>query len=81
MALKVVQINPAAFKFQSLEEKAVVIEEVQSNLYMAIDRAIERAGRALSRRLARKREYDHKRVVLALHDDIHVSKSENYIGN
>lgn len=43
--------------------KPVVIEEVQSDLYLAIDRAIERAGRALSRKLARKREYSHKRVA------------------
>ena len=58
--------------------KPVVIEEVQSNLYIAIDRAIERAGRALSRRLARKREHDHTRVVLALNEDARESKSENF---
>jgi len=57
--------------------KTIVIEEIQSNLYMAIDRAIERAGRALSRQLARKREYDHKRLVLALHEDVIATKSEN----
>lgn len=43
--------------------KPVVIEEVQSDLHIAIDRAIERAGRALSRQLARKREHIHKRYV------------------
>lgn len=36
---------------------AVVIEDVEADLYVAIDRAAERAGRALSRRLERRREF------------------------
>ncbi len=50
----------------------VVIEEVQSDLYVAIDRAVERAGRALSRKLQRKREHNHRRYTPALIDDGHV---------
>jgi putative sigma-54 modulation protein len=40
--------------------KSVVIEEVQSDLYIAIDRAVERAGRAISRRLERSRTHSRK---------------------
>ena len=36
---------------------AVVIEDVEADLYVAIDRAAERAGRTLARRLARGREF------------------------
>jgi len=36
---------------------AVVIEDVQADLYVAIDRAAERAGRSLARRLARSRHF------------------------
>lgn len=36
---------------------AVVIEDVEADLYVAIDRAAERAGRTLARRLARQREF------------------------
>jgi ribosomal subunit interface protein len=36
---------------------AVVIEDVQADLYVAIDRAAERTGRTLARRLARQREF------------------------
>lgn len=35
---------------------AVVIEDIEADLYLAIDRAGERAGRTLIRRLARRRE-------------------------
>lgn len=45
--------------------KPVVIEEIQSDLYVAIDRAIERAGRVLSRKLERKREHNHQRLTPA----------------
>ena len=41
--------------------KTVVVEEVQADLYIAIDRAIERAARALTRKLQRSREYTHQR--------------------
>ena len=36
---------------------AVVIEDTESDLYVAIDRAADRAGRTLGRRLARQREF------------------------
>ena len=36
---------------------AVVIEDTEGDLYVAIDRAAERAGRTLGRRLARQREF------------------------
>lgn len=36
---------------------AVVIEDTEADVYLAIDRAAERAGRTLARRLARQREY------------------------
>jgi ribosomal subunit interface protein len=39
----------------------VIVEDTESNLYVAIDRASERARRTLTRRLARQRDKD--RVV------------------
>lgn len=36
---------------------SVVIEDTESNLYAAIDRAVERAGRTLARALKRKHMY------------------------
>jgi len=36
---------------------AVVIEDVEADLYTAIDRAAERAGRTVARRLSRQREF------------------------
>lgn len=36
---------------------AVAIEDTEADLYVAIDRASERAGRTLDRRLARQREF------------------------
>lgn len=39
---------------------AVVVEDVEADLYVAIDRAAERAGRALARRLARSRQFAPK---------------------
>lgn len=35
----------------------VVIEDTEADLYVAIDRAVDRAGRAVVRRLARQRVY------------------------
>lgn len=35
----------------------VVIEDIQADLYVAIDRAIDRSGRTLARRVARQREH------------------------
>ena len=37
--------------------RAVVIEDTAADLYVAMDRAIDRAARALERRLARQREF------------------------
>ena len=39
------------------QQPAVVIEDTEADLYMAIDRAAERAGRTLARRLARQQEF------------------------
>lgn len=39
------------------QQPAVVIEDTEADLYVAIDRAAERAGRTLTRRLARQREF------------------------
>lgn len=36
--------------------QAVVVEDVKSDLYLAIDRAMERAGRAVARRVTRGRD-------------------------
>lgn len=46
-------------------KKNLVVEDVQSDLYLAIDRALERASRSLSRQLARYREFQHQRFALA----------------
>lgn len=43
---------------------AVVIEDVEADLYLAIDRAAERAGRTLARKLARLREFAPDRQEL-----------------
>jgi putative sigma-54 modulation protein len=37
----------------------VVIEDTESDLYVAIDRAVERAERSVARRLERQREHPH----------------------
>jgi len=41
----------------------VVIEDTESDLYVAIDRAAERAERAVVRRLQRLREFPHARLA------------------
>lgn len=43
---------------------AVVIEDVEPDLYAAIDRALDRAGRTAARRLARGR--DERRAAVAV---------------
>lgn len=40
----------------------VVIEDTESDLYVAIDRAADRAERSLARRLERSREHRHVRI-------------------
>lgn len=37
---------------------AVVVEDVEDDLYLAIDRAVERIGRTLSRRLDKQRRFN-----------------------
>ena len=37
----------------------VVIDDVEADLYIAIDRVVDRAGRTLARRVARQREHQH----------------------
>lgn len=39
------------------QQPAVVIEDTEADLYVAIDRAAERAGRTLTRRLGRQRSF------------------------
>ena len=51
----------------------VVIEDTESDLYVAIDRASDRAGRTLTRRLARQRDKDR---VLSLSSRRLASDSE-----
>ena len=41
----------------------VVIEDTESDLYVAIDRAADRSERALARRLERLREHRHERLI------------------
>ncbi|MDZ4202115.1 MAG: HPF/RaiA family ribosome-associated protein [Gallionella sp.] len=36
---------------------ALIVEDIQADLYVAIDRASERMGRTLDRRLARQRDF------------------------
>ncbi|MEQ1600974.1 MAG: HPF/RaiA family ribosome-associated protein [Methylophilaceae bacterium] len=42
----------------------IVIEDTETNLYVAIDRASERCSRTLTRRLERMREFSHETVTL-----------------
>ncbi|MDP1525102.1 MAG: HPF/RaiA family ribosome-associated protein [Rhodocyclaceae bacterium] len=37
--------------------ESLVVEDVQADLYVAIDRAFERIGRSMQRRLARRRKF------------------------
>ncbi len=46
---------------------SLVVDDVQADLYVAIDRAFERVGRSLHRRLARRRGFV---AVAAAHDDL-----------
>jgi ribosomal subunit interface protein len=42
---------------------AVVIEDTEADLYHAIDRATERADRALVKKVQRQRRFAHRRLV------------------
>jgi len=56
----------------------VVIEDTESDLYVAIDRAADRAGRTVTRRIARKR--DNSRAFRK-HDMKTIVDTENVIGS
>jgi len=43
----------------------IVIEDTETNLYIAIDRASDRCARTLCRRLERAREFSHEKVMLS----------------
>lgn len=43
--------------------KTVVIEDTEEDMYATIDRAAERADRALARRLARGRAFTHEKAA------------------
>lgn len=45
-------------------KKDLVVEDTQTDLYLAIDRALERASRSLARQLARQQEIHHQRFPL-----------------
>lgn len=47
----------------------VVIEDTESDLYVAIDRAVDRAGRSVARRLERQREHRHISLRTAAAND------------
>lgn len=49
--------------------KQVVIEDTQADLYTAIDRAADRADRAVVRSVERKRDFVHARPETASDDD------------
>lgn len=51
----------------------IVIKDTESDLYVAIDRAVDRAQRAVSRRLKRQREHFHGSFKSAtpLEDSVH----------
>lgn len=42
--------------------KSVLIQDTEEDLYAAIDRAAERADRAVSRQLARRRRFTHEKL-------------------
>lgn len=51
----------------------IVIEDTESDLYVAIDRAAERAERSLARQLERQREHPHGSFKTAAPSDIGVA--------
>jgi len=44
----------------------IVIEDTETNLYIAIDRASDRCARTLSRRIERAREFSHETMKLSV---------------
>lgn len=51
----------------------LVVEDTQADLYMAIDRASDRAGRTLLRKLERRKAGEHRAVRRALLDAVEPS--------
>lgn len=49
--------------------REVIIEECEADLYAAIDRAANRADRAVVRQVERSRKFDHERMPSAAEDD------------
>lgn len=47
----------------------IVIEDTESDLYVAIDRATDRCERTLIRQLERAREFSHQTVILKAEED------------
>jgi ribosomal subunit interface protein len=59
--------------------KTVVIEDTEEDMYAAIDRAADRADRALARQLARSRAFSHDKVAtLAPADEQSDGKDERH---
>lgn len=54
--------------------RAVVIEDTDADLYVAIDRAIDRAERSVARRLERLREYPHIHIITAASSEAHAER-------
>ena len=46
-------------------QRDVVIKDTEADLYVAIDRAVNRVERTLSRKLERVREVQHQRILVA----------------
>ncbi len=46
----------------------VVIDDIETDLYVAIDRAVDRIGRSVARRLERKREHMHCSLKKVMYD-------------
>jgi putative sigma-54 modulation protein len=48
----------------------IVIEDVEADLYVAIDRATDRCARTLARQLERVREFSHEKVTLSAREEL-----------
>lgn len=55
----------------------IVIEDTETDLYVAIDRAVERAERSVARRLERQREHPHDSFKSAAENDAKLSAGES----
>ncbi|WP_374349045.1 HPF/RaiA family ribosome-associated protein [Chitinimonas sp.] len=59
----------------------VVIEDCEADLYIAINRASERASRTVMRKLGRQRQFDASDAWLAAADDSDVASADAAPGN